>query len=347
MPATDEPELVVIGCNHHHTPLAIREQIALSQEGVEALRSRLNEDSHFSEFLILNTCNRVEVYAITSSQESVKRIYAHISEVNQFPEASFREHAYEYYQAEAIDHLFRVSAGLNSQIVGETEILGQVKAAYAEATDAESIGPLLHRIFQKAFQAAKWARTHTGIGTGQVSLGNVAVELATRIFGRLTVARTLVVGSGDVGKDVAKAFRSRGVACVSIASRTADRAEGLARAVDGLIIPFKNWKAHLPYIDICIFATSAPGLILNNEEMHQAMKQRPSRPVFLIDLAVPRDVDPAINDLSSVFLYNYDDLAGIANENLRNRATEMASCKEALRDRSQHLWKQMTMRINR
>ncbi|MCC5833241.1 MAG: glutamyl-tRNA reductase [Opitutales bacterium] len=346
MPAADGPQLVVIGCNHHHTPLAIREQIALSPEGVEALRKRLIEDGSFEESLILNTCNRVEVYAISQSPQAARHIYKHLSEVNQFPESSFREHAYEYFQEQAIEHLFQVAAGLNSQIVGETEILGQVKAAYAEAIDTESIGPLLHRVFQKAFQASKWVRTHTGIGVGQVSLGNVAVELATRIFGRLTVARTLVIGSGEVGRDVAKAFRSRGVACVSIASRTADRAEGLARAVDGLIIPFKNWKSHLPYVDICIFATSAPGAILNPEEMRAAMKQRPSRPVFLIDLAVPRDVEPTVNDLSSVFLYNYDDLAGIANENLRNRATEMANCKNALQSRSHHLWAQMAERYS-
>lgn len=344
MPAADGPHLVVIGCNHHHTPLAIREQIALSPEGVEALRKRLIEDGYFDESVILNTCNRVEVYAISRSPEATQRIYRHLSEVNRFPEESFRTHAYEYEQEQAIEHLFQVSAGLNSQIVGETEILGQVKASYADAIHSESIGPLLHRVFQKAFQASKWARTHTGIGTGQVSLGNVAVELATRIFGRLTVARTLVVGSGEVGRDVAKAFRSRGVACVSIASRTADRAEELARAVDGLIIPFKNWKFHLPYVDICIFATSAQEAILDADEMRAAMKQRPSRPVFLIDLAVPRDVEPAVNDLSSVFLYNYDDLAGIANENLRNRATEMTNCKDALKSRSQHLWQQMTHR---
>src|SRR5690606_26049826 len=142
---------------------------------------------------------------------------------------------------------FQVAAGLDSQMIGETEILGQVKAAYTGADQTGTLGTLLHRIFQKAFQASKWARTHTAIGQGQTSIGNVAVELAQRIFGRLTVSRTLIGGSGEGGGDVAIAFRSRGVACMSVASRTPERAEALAREVDGLIIPFNTWKPHLPY----------------------------------------------------------------------------------------------------
>lgn len=330
-------QISVVGCNHHQTPLELREKIALTPERLKKLRNSLNNDSDFLEYVILNTCNRVEIYAVSTGISAPADLLAHLCRINQITEQQVAPYSYEKSGKLAIQHLFEVAAGLDSQIVGETEILGQVKSAYQEAQEFGSIGTVLHRVFQKSFQAAKWARTHTGIGAGQVSLGNIAVELATRIFGKLTVARTLVVGSGEVGQDVAKALRSRGVACISIASRTADRAEELARSIDGLIIPFSSWKTNLPYVDIAIFATSAPGSILDKADLEPLMRKRPSRPIFLIDLAVPRDVEAAVSELGAVYLYNYDDLANIANENLRNRSIEIQACREYLEQRSDRL----------
>jgi len=236
-----------------------------------------------------------------------------------------------------------VASGLDSQMVGETQILGQMKGSYAQAVKDNSVGPVLHRLFQKAFQAAKWARTETKIGTGQVSIGNVAVELASRIFGKLTVSRTLVIGSGEVGQEVAKAFRSRGVACMSIASRTTERADVLAKEVDGLVIPFSTWMESLPYTDIGIFATSSPTALLDKLSSLEAMKKRPRRPLFLIDLAMPRNIDQSVEDLDNIYLYNLEDLADIANENLLNRKREVESCLKHLDTKAQYLWDKLRL----
>jgi glutamyl-tRNA reductase len=266
-----------------------------------------------------------------------------LGSIDNFPLKEFLDHAYVHENLHAINHAFRVAAGLDSQMVGETQILGQMKSSYAEAIKQKMVGSVLHKFFQKSFQAAKWARTETKIGTGQVSIGNVAVELATRIFGKLVVSRTLVVGSGEVGREVAKAFRSRGVACMSIASRTHERAEELSREVDGLIIPFNSWQDTLPYVDIGIFATSAPMSILDKATLQNVLGRRSRKPLFLIDLAMPRDIDPSAADLSNLYLYNLDDLADIANENLQNRRKEVDACLIELEHKAHYTWKSMKL----
>lgn len=312
--------------------------MALQAVAVADLRRQLRQLPGVREALILQTCNRIELYAAADASAQAGALRACLSQATGIDAADFDQYCSLASGEDVVRHLFKVAAGLDSQIVGETEILGQVKAAYAAAQDAGTLGPTLHRLLQKALQAAKWARTHTAISQGQVSLGNVAVELAQRIFGRLTVSRTLVIGSGEVGRDVARAFRSRGVACISIAGRNAERTAALAKLVDGLVIPFAAWQERLPYVDIAIFATSAPGCIIDAAELTAACRQRPRRPLFLIDLAVPRNVDPAAADLSDVFLYNFDDLAGIANENLRNREAEVAACIREIDARAQRFW---------
>lgn len=329
MPA-EAARLIVTGCNHHQTPFKIRERLALTPEQSLALMQRLRASRGVLECSVLCTCNRLEIYAVHSLADWEQVLIQALSSVEAFPVESFLDHAYHHHNLDAIQHAFRVAAGLDSQLVGETQILGQMKLSYAVAIQHRTIGPLLHRFFQKAFQAAKWARSETKIGAGQVSLGNVAVELACRIFGRLTVSRTLVIGSGEAGRDVAKAFRGRGVACMSIASRTEERAAALAHEVDGLIIPFANWQDSLPYTDIGIFATSAPSCLLTREMLERRFPKRLNRPLFLIDLAVPHDVDPAIAEIPNVYLYNLDDLALIANENLHSREQEIAACRKEL-----------------
>lgn len=338
----ESTRLITVGCNHHTTPLELRERMALSHENVAALQERLRNQQSVREAAILNTCNRVEIYAVTGEADWSRELAAILQDINGFPADEFLRYAYAHENLEAVRHAYRVAAGLDSQILGETQILGQMKATYASAIDQKTVGPVLHRFFQKAFQAAKWARTETKIGTGQVSLGNVAVELATRIFGRLTVSRTLVIGSGEAGQDVAKAFRSRGVACMSIASRTAERAEKLARAVDGLIIPFKAWEDTLPYVDVGIFATSSRECLLDRSTIEQHLGKRPRKPLFLIDLAVPRDIATDVADMSNVYLYNLEDLAGIANENLQNRKQEMETCLQELDTKASFMWKKMS-----
>ncbi|NBD37782.1 MAG: glutamyl-tRNA reductase [Verrucomicrobia bacterium] len=337
----EDTRLVVLGCNHQRTPLEVREKMALGVDAVGHLQRRLRDHEGIREGLVLNTCNRIELYALTSEGDWQGALAGFLEEQNHFPSGSFLEYAYAFEGEEAVAHAFAVASGLDSQMVGETQILGQMKDAYGDSVQAGNVGSVFHRLFQKAFQAAKWARSETGITSGQVSLGNVAVELATRIFGRLKVSRTLVVGSGDVGREVARAFRSRGVACISIASRTPERAESLSREIDGLVIPFSTWEESLPYIDIAIFATSAPEVILTEEKLRNALGKRPQRPIFLIDLAVPRDIDAAINRMGTCYLYNLEDLAAIANENLASRQQEVDACRASLRERAQRLWRQL------
>lgn len=340
---TDSPRLIAIGCNHHRTPLEIRERMALSNEGMLRLQQDLKALPEVSEAAILNTCNRIEIYAVTREAEWKTSLARLLASLNGFPVEAFLEHAYAFENLEAVKHAYRVASGLDSQMVGETQILGQMKNSYAVAIDQKTVGPVLHRFFQKAFQAAKWARSETKIGTGQVSLGNVAVELATRIFGRLTVSRTLVIGSGDAGRDVAKAFRSRGVSCMSIASRTHERATQLAREVDGLIIPFSTWRDTLPYVDIGIFATSSPDPLLNRADLELSLGKRPRKPLFFIDLAVPRDIHTDVAGLPNVYLYNLEDLAEIANENLKTRQEEVDVCLRELETKATYMWEKMRL----
>ena len=339
--STDSPRLVTIGCNHHKTPLEVRERLALSADGVNHLREQLKGHPHILEAVVLNTCNRIEIHAVADSGGDLDLISQLLGTVEGFPVEEFLEHAYVHENEASINHAFRLAAGLDSQMIGETQILGQMKAAYAHAIEEKMVGAVLHKLFQKAFQAAKWARTETKIGTGQVSLGNVAVELAVRIFGKLMVSRTLVVGSGEVGREVAKAFRSRGVACMSIASRTHERAIELSREVDGLVIPFTTWQESLPYVDICIFGTSSPTAILDKPTLQSVIGKRPRKPLFLIDLAMPRDIDPQVADLPNIYLYNLDDLADIANENLKNREREVETCLSELERKAHYTWKGM------
>ncbi len=337
--STDSPRLVTIGCNHHKTPLEIRERLALSAENVDHLHAELKEHAAFKEAAVLNTCNRIEIYAVSKNGAYAGHIAELLQNIDGFPVDEFLEHAYIHEDLAAVYHGFKVASGLDSQMVGETQILGQMKSSYATATETKVIGPVLHRVFQKSFQAAKWARTETKIGTGQVSLGNVAVELATRIFGKINLSRTLVVGSGDAGRDVAKAFHSRGVTAISIASRTHANAEKLADEIEGLVIPFNTWEESLPYVDIGIFATSAPGFILSQETISKILAGRKRKPLFLIDLALPRDIEGSSGNLPNVFLYNLDDLSEIANENLRNRQKEVESCLHELQRKAEYTWK--------
>lgn len=330
--------LTVIGCNHHQTSLQIRERMALTAADVDNLVAAIREHSAVDEAVLLSTCNRVEIYAVTNAGNWLADFAAMLERVNGFPANEFLQHAYAYEGLATVQHAFRVASGLDSQMVGETQILGQMKSAYRDADALGMVGASLHRVFQKAFQAAKWARSSTQIGIGQISLGNVGVELATRIFGVLTVSRTLVVGSGEIGREVAKAFRSRGVACMTIASRTPERALDLAQQIDGLTIPFKLWEDHLPFADIVIFATTAPSILLGPDVLVQAMGKRRHRPMFLMDLAMPRDVDAAVGDIENIYLYNLEDLAAIANENLAVRQAEVENCLTVLNQRAAAVW---------
>jgi len=226
-------------------------------------------------------------------------------------------------------------------MLGETEILGQVKEAYAAAQTRHSVGPVLNRVFQKTFQYAKHVRTHTAIAEGQISVANVAVDLATKIFGALADAQILLLGAGEIGDKTAKAFQSRGARSLTVASRRLERATELANALGAVAIPFEQWPTRLADFDIVVCSTAAPETVVKLTDIRAAMKKRPARPLFLIDLALPRDVDPTAADEGNIFLYNLDDLAKIAEENLAARTAEVKRAREILTEKANLLWSQI------
>ena len=330
-------QVFVAGVSHHTAPLDVRERIALDDAGKERLYGFLRDRGATAETLVLSTCNRTEVYGVGDQVACTDALKVFFRRESGISSENWENAFIVRTGEEVIRHLFEVCAGLNSQIVGETEILGQVKAAYRAAADRRLVGPVLHRLFQKGFQASKWVRSHTGIGVGQVSIGNVAVDLAVRMFGHLGASRVMVVGSGEVGAAVVKSLHSRGVGGITVTSRRPAAADALAGEVGAQSLPFEDWSDWLFRFDIIICSTGAPEPILPRAAMASAMRHRPGSPVFLIDVAVPRDVDPLVEGLEDVFLYNMDDLAAIANENLEQRHAEIARCREFLAERARRL----------
>lgn len=337
--------LFVIGTTHHRAPLAVREKLSLSAEGAEALRREFAAIEGLREFAVLNTCNRVEFYGVAASADAAKRVCAAFCARQQFDAAEFDKIRLDLRGCDAIRHLVEVSAGLDSQMIGETEIFGQVKDAYAAAQAGGTTGPVLNRVFQKGFQAAKHVRTHTGITEGQVSVANVAVDLAVTIFGGLTDTRILLLGAGEIGEKTAKAFQSRGAAALTVASRRFERAMELATALGASAMPFEQRDARLAEFDIVVCATSAPGVIVNQPTVRAAMNRRRSRPLFFIDQALPRDVEPSVSDIDNVFLYNLDDLARIAEENRIAREAELAKCRAIVSEKAEALWRQVAPQV--
>jgi len=335
----------VIGATHHRAPIEVREKLSLNDAGLAALQAELASLSGLKEFAVLNTCNRVEFYGVASSPDAATRIGAAFCARQQFDEAEFEKIRLALQGREAVQHLLEVSAGLDSQMVGETEIFGQVKEAYASAQARGSTGPVLNRIFQKGFQAAKHVRTHTAITEGQVSVANVAVDLALTIFGSLKNARILLLGAGEIGEKTARAFQSRGAAAVTVASRRLERAMELATILKASAMPFEQREARLAEFDVVVCATSAPGLIISLAAARAAMHRRPAQPLFFIDQALPRDVDPMVADIENVFLYNLDDLAKIAEENRAAREAEIAKGRHIMAQKAEALWRQVAPQV--
>jgi glutamyl-tRNA reductase len=341
----NDPGLFVLGASHHTAPLAVREKLSLAETAAADLHGDLRAIPGLREFAILNTCNRVEFYGVADEPGVAARVQAAFCRRQQFDEAAFARHRVSLHGPQTVRHLLEVAAGLDSQLVGETEIFGQVKEAYAAAQARGSTGPVLNRVFQKAFQAAKHVRTHTAISTGQVSVANVAVELARDIFGDLAPARVLLVGAGEIGEKTARAFQSRGAGSFSVASRRLERAMELADGLGAFALPFWLVPVKLGDFDIVVCATSAPGAVVPAGAVQAAMRRRAARPQLFIDLALPRDVDTAVGELPNVYLYNLDDLAKIASENRAAREAELSRGRALLDERATRLWQDIGPRL--
>lgn len=341
MSAPALPTLFVLGASHHQAPIGLREKLALAAEKLEAFRGQLAELPELREYVVLNTCNRIEFYGCAEKTETIAMLQKRFCAFQGFSEEAFSSIRHHAVGRGAIEHLIGVSAGLDSQMLGETEILGQVKDAYAAAQLRHSAGPTLNRVFQKSFQYAKFIRSHTAITEGQISVANVAVDLATKIFGRLDEARILLLGVGDIGEKTAKAFLSRGAQSLTVSSRRFEHATEIASALGAAALPFEQWPSQLQGFDIAVCSTSSPQAVVSLPVVSAAMKHRPARPLFLIDLALPRDVDATVADTENVFLYNLDDLAKIAEENLAARTAEVDKARAILSEKAAYLWEQL------
>ncbi|MBA3850075.1 MAG: glutamyl-tRNA reductase [Opitutus sp.] len=334
----EAPVLVLLGASHHTAPLAVREKLAIDAQRAALLADKLRATPGIREFALLNTCNRVELYGVASGAHAVESVRRALGEVTGCAPAELADVVVQRENHDAIAHLFEVASGLDSQIVGEAEILGQVKSAYDKALELKWTGPVLNRVFQKTFQAAKHIRTHTAIGAGQISIATVAVDLAGKIYGELDPVRILVVGAGEIGLKTVQAFQSRGARSITVASRTLSRAEETAAAAGGWAATMAELPELLAAADVVASSTSSPNAVITRELAAAAMRRRAGRPLFLIDLALPRDIESDCAGVPNVYLYNLDDLAQIAESNLAQRQAEVAKCRAILAERTAQLW---------
>jgi glutamyl-tRNA reductase len=346
--------LVVIGLSHHSSPVELRERFAFAEPKIPDALKLLRASGVAGEAVILSTCNRVEIYAATALEPAaafaeLKQFLKQWSEAAGEPEVeSLRcddrtaqravptntgDELYALAEPQSLHHLFKVACGLDSMVLGETEILGQLKEAYALAQQHGHTGARLNKAFQRAFHVAKHIRTHTDIQRGSVSVASVAVELAGKIFSSLKGREVLVIGAGDTSEKTARALLSRGAQSIVVAGRSLERAQILAKEFGGRAVPFDHWAAEFEKIDIAISSTSAPHHILDRARLEPLMKARKQRPLLLIDIAVPRDVDPEVNFLENVYLYNIDDLQAIADDYLKQRKDEIARCEQIIAEK--------------
>ncbi len=338
-------QVFVLGATHHRVPIEVRERLALGKEGAEVLRGELAKVAGLREYVLLSTCNRVEFYGVQEVPGVAEEVLSKFCRRQSFDEQQFRSFAIQLRNRDAIQHLLEVSSGLDSQMLGETEIFGQVKDAYSAAQDKGSTGVVLNRVFQKAFQAAKRVRTETAITIGQVSVANVAVDLAQDIFGSLEETRVLLIGAGEIGEKTAQAFKSRGAFSITVASRRFERAVELAETLGASALPFEQREHRLHEFDAVVCATAAPDTVLSAEAVHHALRKRPARPMLCLDLALPRDIEPGVAKTENVYLYNLDDLAKVAEENRKAREAEVAKARALLGEKAESLWQAVMKRL--
>ena len=339
--ATSQSLLFLVGASHHKTPIELREKLALTADKMDRFCSGLNKLRGLREYAVLNTCNRVEFYGVAEDSGTLAELQQQFCTFQEFPPDQFIAIRQEVVGPGVVKHLLEVSSGLDSQMVGETEILGQVKEAYAAAQKRQTVGPILNRLFQKSFQHAKYVRSNTAITEGQVSVANVAVDLAHKIFGALDRTRILLLGAGDIGEKTAKAFQSRGAASLTVASRTMERAMELAQAFGAVALPFDQVPHRLSEYDVVVCSTAAPHAVVTEVDTGAAMKRRRAQPLFFIDLALPRDVEPTVRNIENVFVYNLDDLAKIAEENRAARELEVSRARQIVHAKVEALWPQL------
>jgi glutamyl-tRNA reductase len=325
--------LLLVGASHRTAPVELRERLDFSSHGVEGALRGLVARASAREAVVISTCNRAELYlACEEPRSSAEDVLRFIAEFHHLPSDQVRAHVYSHVDQDAVRHLFRVSSGLDSMIVGEPQILGQIKEAYGVATSVRTAGPLLNKLFHWAFGVGKRVRSETALAEGAVSVSFAAVSLAKKIFGQLAGRRVLVVGAGAMGKLTAVHLQAQGVESVVITSRTLSHAQQLAEEVGGTVSAWDALPHALGEADIVITSTGSPTPILSKAQVNAAMPASRTRPLFIIDIAVPRDVDPRAAEIEQVFLYNIDDLQTIVRENMQRRGAEVSRAEQIVEE---------------
>ena len=322
--------LVVSGVSHHTSDVALRDRLTFSEESLPGALLALRERIADAGAVIVSTCNRSEVYVngVGDSADLHHEIRGFISRWHGVPVEELTGALYEYDDREAVGHLFRVASSLDSMVVGEEQILGQVHDAYIVAHREQATDKVVNALFQKAFSVAKKVRSQTRISAGKVSISSVAVDLAVSIFMDLSGETVLVIGSGEMGELTLKHLVDKGVGHVIVANRSPEKAEALAQTYNGESVALDDIDQVLARADIVISSTGAPGVVLEAEQVQAALRQRSQKPMFLIDIAAPRDIDAAANELDNVYLYNIDDLQEVADKNIEARRHEVDRCLE-------------------
>lgn len=333
--------IVLLGVNHKTTPLAVREKLALSSGYEEPLHA-LGQIAALKEYYLLSTCNRVEVLFTCRNVEQARQLVLDLLFTSSITPEELDQYVYRYVNSEAVEHLFLVAASLDSMIVGEAQILGQLKEAYRHATKAGCTGFILNKLLHKSFSVAKRVRTETRIGAYAVSISYAAVELARKIFGELAGKKVMLVGAGEMAELAAEHLVAQGVQEVIVANRTLQRAVNLARCYNGRAVSLEELLDQLQHVDIIISSTGAPDLILKKEDVRPVMRERRNRPLFFIDIAVPRDLDPAINDLDNVYLYDIDDLMHVVEMNKSERDKEAVKAQRIIAEETIKFGKWLT-----
>jgi len=326
--------LLLIGISHRTAPVELRERVDFQVRGVAGALRALAERGSAREAVVVSTCNRAELYVACDEAAATRQdLVRFVSEYNGVPATEIAPHIYEVVDLEVAQHLFRVAAGLDSLVMGEPQILGQVKDAHTVASDTHTAGPVLNRLFHTSFAVGKRVRSETGVGSGAVSISYAAVALARKMFGDLNSRSVAVIGAGEMGKLTALHMKAQSVQHITIVSRTMAHAARTAEAIGGAsAAPWEELDAVLSASDIVITATGAAAPILTKAHIEAVMRPRRNRPLFIIDIAMPRDVEAQAGEIEQVFLYNIDDLQSTVRDNMARRASEVSRAESIVRE---------------
>jgi glutamyl-tRNA reductase len=323
-------EILCLGLNHRTAPVEVRERFAVGSAMLGEAANELVALAEATEGVVISTCNRTEFYlAADDARAAFDLVETRLAEKIQV-DSSVAAHFYRKEKSEAARHLCRVVSGLDSMMLGETEIFGQVKQAYQSALEAGATGATLNKLFQRAFFVGKKVRTETSIQEGSTSVGNVAVDLAEKIFGHLKHSEVMILGAGEMSRVTAQSLVSRGAKSIFVTNRSFERAQELAAEMGGSAVRFDDWQRILERVDVVISSTGAPHAIVHRADVEKARRARKYRPLFFIDIAVPRDIDPAVGEIEEVYLYDIDTLEQLAEEARSRRQLQIEQCERII-----------------